>query len=108
MIDRPPFDNLLSLFCFLQVGYNHWTTRMQEEARLGNQIGVDLCTEIRRWTLVQYPLVSDIGSVQDACSSHLEGFEDAYSYKLRVRLRVGFGPRPFSSSFFARVPWLLQ
>ena len=70
----------VTIFCpyfVFQVGYNHWTTRVQEEARLGNQIGVDLCTEIRRWTLVQYPLVSDIGSVQDACSSHLEQYPHA-------------------------------
>jgi hypothetical protein len=50
----------------------HWTNRMEEESRLGNQIGVDVCTEIRRSILVRYPIISDFGLLQDVCSGHTD------------------------------------
>jgi hypothetical protein len=55
----------------------HWTIRIQEEMRAGNQSGVDMCTAIRRWTEVRYPILSDFGLLQEVCSGHMERYPHA-------------------------------
>ncbi len=55
----------------------HWTNRIEEERRLGNQIGVDNCTEIRRSIQVRYPILSDFELLQEICSGHMERYPHA-------------------------------
>ncbi len=52
---------LLSLLLLFQQAYMHWTNRIEEERRLGNQIGVDVCTEIAGASMysIQFSLILD-------------------------------------------------
>ena len=56
------------------MAYMAWTNRIEEERRRGNQIGVDVCTAIRRTIHVRYPILSDFGLLEDVCSAHMERY----------------------------------
>ncbi len=54
-----------------------WTNLIEEERRVGNQSGVDICTAIRRSIEVQYPILSDFLLLQEVCSCHMEQYPHA-------------------------------